>query len=158
MAESSRRIKNLRKSLKLTQRDFGRLLGLSHQAISDIERGVKKPSKTTVEFLRFRYGEKFGEKPTQPPPEKKIPGKPEEAPSPTDLTPKYISSLESQVAVLKENNELLHKLLAAREVQFHDARVSLEEHSPPPGTPERRVVNIELSRILSRMNGLRGSS
>lgn len=54
------RIKNQRKSMGLTQKQFGIIFGLAPQTISDIENDKKKPSKTTIEYAKFRFGENFG--------------------------------------------------------------------------------------------------
>jgi len=55
-----KRLKTLRKSMGLNQTDFGQIFGLKYQSISDIERGIKFPSKTAVEYAKFRFGENFG--------------------------------------------------------------------------------------------------
>lgn len=51
--------KSLRKSLGLNQAEFGELLGLTQQAVSDIERGINKPSKTLMRLLEYRYSDNF---------------------------------------------------------------------------------------------------
>ena len=58
--EIGKRFKIIRKSMGLNQTDFGKIFGLKYQTISDIERGIKEPSKTSVEYAKFRFGENFG--------------------------------------------------------------------------------------------------
>jgi transcriptional regulator with XRE-family HTH domain len=56
----AKRLKSLRKSLKLNQSDFGKCFGITYQQISNIERGISKPSKTLIKLIEFQYGENFG--------------------------------------------------------------------------------------------------
>lgn len=51
----SKRFYLLRKSLPLTQTEFGKLLGLTQQTISGLESGTKNPSKTLLRYLEYRY-------------------------------------------------------------------------------------------------------
>lgn len=68
------KIKLLRKSEGLTQKEFGNRFGISYQVVSDIELGKSKPSKTLIRFLEFRYNEKFSnEQAKSPRQEQKLP-------------------------------------------------------------------------------------
>lgn len=49
------RIKDLRKSLNLTQAEFGDKLGLTHSAISKIESGERDPSDSTLKLICATY-------------------------------------------------------------------------------------------------------
>ena len=60
------RLKKLRKTIGYTQTEMGRFLGLTASAMSDIERGVNKPSKTLVEYMKYRYPEVFGDHVVEP--------------------------------------------------------------------------------------------
>lgn len=64
------RIFNLRKSLNLTQKEFGETIGMSHGSLSDIERGVAPVTERTIiaicskfnvneEWLRSGEGDMF---------------------------------------------------------------------------------------------------
>ncbi len=50
-------IKKIRKTTGYDQKTFGKMFGLSQQTISDLENGKKKPSKTLLAFLEYRYGD-----------------------------------------------------------------------------------------------------
>lgn len=45
------RIKELRKSLKLTQAEFGKKIGVSDAAVSKMESGINTPSEITVKLI-----------------------------------------------------------------------------------------------------------
>ena len=49
------RIRDLRKSLKLSQDNFGKKIGISGAAISKIESGVNFPSEATVKLICSTY-------------------------------------------------------------------------------------------------------
>lgn len=53
------KFKNLRKSIGCNQKEFGVMFGLTQQSISDLESGRKKPSKTLMAFLKYRYSDIF---------------------------------------------------------------------------------------------------
>jgi transcriptional regulator with XRE-family HTH domain len=59
--EINKKIKLLRKDLGLSQTEFGKIVGLSQNVISDIERGRANPSKTLVAYLKYRYGYIFSD-------------------------------------------------------------------------------------------------
>jgi transcriptional regulator with XRE-family HTH domain len=48
-------IKKLRKHLKLSQTDFGRLVSLTHSAISQIEKGINTPLPKTIKAICIAY-------------------------------------------------------------------------------------------------------
>ncbi len=56
----SKKLKNLRNSISCNQFEFGKMLGLSQQGVSDLENGKKKPSKTLLAYLEYRYNDIFG--------------------------------------------------------------------------------------------------
>lgn len=71
----NQRIKELRKSLKLTQSNFARKIGIGATAISKLEKGENTPSDQTIlsicrefnvneQWLRTGEGEMFDTKPT----------------------------------------------------------------------------------------------
>lgn len=60
MAEFRDNIKNLRKTLGYTQIEFGKIIGVSQQVLSDLENGKSNPSKTLVKYLEYRFGDKMG--------------------------------------------------------------------------------------------------
>lgn len=45
------RLREIRKSLKLTQTEFGNLFGLSHPHISNVENGRDNPSEMFIRFI-----------------------------------------------------------------------------------------------------------
>lgn len=49
------RIKELRKSLGLSQAEFGKSLGISDAAVSKIESGVNNPSESTLKLICTTY-------------------------------------------------------------------------------------------------------
>jgi len=55
----SAKIKQIRRSTGCNQTEFGKIVGLSQQAVSDLEKGRKKPSKTLVALLKYRYSDIF---------------------------------------------------------------------------------------------------
>lgn len=53
-------LKSIRKSICLNQSEFGKVVGLTQQAISELEKGKNKPSNTLLKFMEYRYGDNFG--------------------------------------------------------------------------------------------------
>lgn len=58
-------IRELRKQKKMSQAEFGRLLGIKGNTLSDIERGVRAPTKRLLMLLQTRFHVSFGEDWTQ---------------------------------------------------------------------------------------------
>ena len=52
------RLRSIRLSAGYKQKEFGKILGVSQQVISDLERGVSNPSNTLLRCLEYRYGDK----------------------------------------------------------------------------------------------------
>ena len=50
-------IRAMRKALKLTQKQFGERLSITHSYLSDVERGKKTPSETLVSLINKIYAE-----------------------------------------------------------------------------------------------------
>lgn len=50
------RIKLLRKTLGLNQRDFGERIGISDPAVSKIEKGINMPSEQTIKSICREFG------------------------------------------------------------------------------------------------------
>ncbi len=48
-------LKELRKSLKLTQEEFGNKIGLSRSHVSAIENGTYKPSKPVIKLIELTF-------------------------------------------------------------------------------------------------------
>ncbi len=55
------KFKKLRKSMGYTQSRFGEIFGLTQVGISELESGKKKPSKTLMAYLKYRFSNIFGE-------------------------------------------------------------------------------------------------
>jgi len=54
--ESSGNIKELRKSIRLSQADFAKCLGYSQGYVADLERGRQKPSREFLEKIKKTFG------------------------------------------------------------------------------------------------------
>ncbi len=54
------KLKQLRKSMGYTQREFGRILGLTQQHLCDVEKGRTNPGKALLAHLNYRYPVIFG--------------------------------------------------------------------------------------------------
>lgn len=52
----SERIKEIRKTNGFTQEEFGKMFGLSHSHISNVEKGRENPSKTLLLFISSKFG------------------------------------------------------------------------------------------------------
>ncbi len=50
------RIKEIRKTNGFTQEEFGKMFGLSHSHISNVEKERKNPSKTLLLFISSKFG------------------------------------------------------------------------------------------------------
>lgn len=53
--EIGKRIKELRKSYKLNQTDFGKPLGVSYGHISNLEQGKDMPSQSLIKLMAYEY-------------------------------------------------------------------------------------------------------
>ena len=49
------RIKEIREVLKLSQEEFGKRIGITRAAISNIEKGIRNPSEQTIKFICKEY-------------------------------------------------------------------------------------------------------
>ena len=54
------RIKEIRKSVGLSQKEFGVRIGVSDTAISKIEHGERNPSKQTIKLICKEFKTKIG--------------------------------------------------------------------------------------------------
>ena len=50
------KLKNIRNKFGLSQRDFGKRLGVTHAYISRIESGKENPSETLLKLLSYEFG------------------------------------------------------------------------------------------------------
>lgn len=55
MSSINERFKEVRKSIGMSQKSLGEVLGISHSHISGIENGKDMPSTTLIKFLCFRF-------------------------------------------------------------------------------------------------------
>jgi transcriptional regulator with XRE-family HTH domain len=54
-ASIGKRIRNIRKSFKMTQIEFSSVIGISQGRLSEIEKDMNKPSADTLIALRRRF-------------------------------------------------------------------------------------------------------